>query len=1056
MAGPTRALVCSCRFRSFPLISSMARLATRAPEPTAGTERTKAPSVLVILVAKEGAAWLPTCLASVARQTHPRIGILAVDDASADGSADLLEQVLGPERLLRRDTTGGFGRAVADAMESELAGQADFVLLLHDDTALDPGAVEALVEAAGRVDGVGVVGPKVLDWDEPEVLQDIGRSLDRFGYPYSPLEDGEIDQGQYDRIREVLSVSPCAILVSRAAWSRIGPPDDRLPAAGDDADYCWRARLAGFRVVMTPAAVARHRRAGWRGERAATGRRRERFDRERSALASLLKNYGLLSLLSVLPAYAATGLIRLAVFAIGRRFDDAYQLLAAWGWNLLHLPGTVRRRIRTQSVRSVPDRVVRRAMAPTAIRARRLALRLTQTILPSSDVAAGEEAAPVPVGHRLRRLALAHPVLTSVIAGLLLGALAYRNLIQAAPLTGGALGTTPANAAGYFRELVSGLRHSGLGGSEAASPALGLLGVGSVVAFGSPTLFMKLLVLLLPWAATVGCYRAVREVVRHPVPAMVAAGCYGLSGVVLWSVSEGRIAELVLLAGLPWLATKLALPFGPSFRVRPMRHVVGAAMGIAVLASFFPGTILAAAVLTLALVLIPASGTRWGRGVALGVAAAAVASVLVFPFALELVRGGGVGLGGEAETTSFAHLLRLSPGPGPGAWITGLYLPVAGALAILFVRGRAGLPAVRATVSGLLGCYLAWASAAGYLPAPLSNPVAYVGVAAFSFSLMVGLGLSAIVRGVSDVEFGHRQVGGAVLTLVLVVGLGGQILQAARGNWSIGGPERIPPAFALTATATGMPFRVLWLGEPGGRPFAAPGGLPQGTAAAGSASVRFAIRGPEGATTLDVGRSLDGPGGTYLRQALVEVLSGRGRHGGALLAPFAVRFVVASPADIPGAALRRLGRQLDLDAVPTQGLLIFQNERLIPPAADLAGRDWAAAAGSPSVDVLAALGPPEATALLPVDAGQGFTGRAGSAEDLLFLSQPFDERWRLGSAGASGRPAKAFGWATGLHPPTAGPVLVRFHGQQTRTVQIGLLAVLWIMAAWVTRRQRHG
>src|SRR5437879_5886419 len=144
--------------------------------------------------------------------------------------------------------------------------------------------------------GVGVCGPKVVDWEEPRVLREIGLSTDRFGYPYSPLEEGEIDQGQYDRIREVLYVSSCAMLVAKEVWNRIGPLDDRLSPMQEDLDFCWRARVAGFRVLMTPTALARHREATVRGERAgAAPAVRERYFRERAAPASILKTYGSLA-----------------------------------------------------------------------------------------------------------------------------------------------------------------------------------------------------------------------------------------------------------------------------------------------------------------------------------------------------------------------------------------------------------------------------------------------------------------------------------------------------------------------------------------------------------------------------------------------------------------------------------------------------------------------------------------------------------------------------------------------------------------------------------------
>src|SRR6185295_1026147 len=143
-------------------------------------------------------------------------------------SADLLVKALGSQRVITRSDNPGLPAAVRSALEVEAAGGADYVLIHHDDVALDPEAIEAMVEVAERIDGVGVVGPKVVDWDDPTVLREVGLSTDRFGYPYSPLEQDELDQGQYDRVREVLFVSSCAMLVSRAALDRAGRPDERF------------------------------------------------------------------------------------------------------------------------------------------------------------------------------------------------------------------------------------------------------------------------------------------------------------------------------------------------------------------------------------------------------------------------------------------------------------------------------------------------------------------------------------------------------------------------------------------------------------------------------------------------------------------------------------------------------------------------------------------------------------------------------------------------------------------------------------------------------------
>src|ERR671936_446832 len=159
-------------------------MVTTSVDRPAAPDAVRTPSVLVLLVVRDGTGWLRDTLLSLARQTYARLGIVAVDNASTDGSAELLVRALGEGRVLALDRNGG-------------------------------------------VERVGVVGPKVVDWDDPRVLREVGRSTDAFGHPYTPLQDGELDQGQYDRVLEVLFVSSCAMLISAEAWRRTGEVDER-------------------------------------------------------------------------------------------------------------------------------------------------------------------------------------------------------------------------------------------------------------------------------------------------------------------------------------------------------------------------------------------------------------------------------------------------------------------------------------------------------------------------------------------------------------------------------------------------------------------------------------------------------------------------------------------------------------------------------------------------------------------------------------------------------------------------------------------------------------
>jgi GT2 family glycosyltransferase len=971
---------------------------------------------------------------------------LALDNASTDGSADLLEQALGTSRVIRLSEDAGFAGAISEALQTKMAGEADYILLLHDDTVLAPDSIAGLVEAAERIDGAGIVGPKILDWDHPRLLRSIGLSTDRFGYPYSPLEDEEIDQGQYDRIREVFFVSSCALLMSKGVWTRIGAPDERYVTHDEDPDYCWRARLAGFRVVVTPLAEARHRHASALGERPGVTVGHHRYRRERAALVSMLKNYGILSLLLLLPVYLALGVGRVLLFVAGRRFEDAAQILAGWGWNIAHLPGTIGRRLRAQSLRSVPDRSIRHLMAPAGDRMRRLGSAVRQALFPRPAAAEEDqdERVIVPFRVNLARFAMAHPVAMAWMVAAIVGAIAYRNIFSAPALAGGALPGFPSAAADFFRELVAGLRHGGLGGTQQASPALGWLGVGSVVALGSPVLLQKLLLVGLPALGGAGAYRALRRLVPAKVPAVLGAGVFVFSPLMLWAVSEGRIPVLVFLAVLPWLVAKLfdvpALgSVAPAFR-----WVVGFAVGMGLLVAFYPGGAVAIGLVVLCALLVPPAGAGRGRTPALAAGGVIGAAILSFPVTLALIRGNGHGLADQVGAPSFASLARLVVAHGPGDWSLGFYLPVAAAVSLLFVSGPATRAAVWAAVMAVASVGLAWLAGAGHLPEPLGNPVAFTSVTAFAYAVLVALGLVSVVEGVARHAFGHRQVGGAVLAVAVAVGLFGQIAQAGRGAWEVGdASDVLPDAYPVIAGTGAETFRVLWVGDWRGGALVPPSGLPDGRVDAGPSSVRYAVTLPGGASALDVGRPSAGVGYDRLEESLADILAGDTRHGGALLSPFGIRFVAALPGDIPRAATRRLSAQLDMDRLAPEGLIVYSIPGAASLPAGLNDAQWLRAARRPTFESEASLPP----------AGEGDeTGASPAGRRLLLVPQQFDRRWNLEGQARSAPPFRAFGWGVGFATETGRPADVHFGGQLVRNLQVGLLAILWLGALWIIRR----
>ena len=1008
------------------------------------------PSVLAVLVVRDGARWLTRSLAALARQRYSRLGIVAVDNASTDGSRDMLERLLGSRRVVRLTRNEGFAAAVGRAMELDAAAQADFLLLVHDDAVLAPDAVERLVEGASRVEQAGIVGPKVLDLEDRERLQEVGLTADRFGYLYSPLEEGEIDQGQYQTPREVLYLSGTAMLVSREAWQRVGPPDERLGPSHGDLDFCWRVRLAGFRVLVEPSARVFHHAAGDRGERPPASPAEGRYLNERSALTAMLKNYRLLTLLWVVPLHAAQGIVKVLLFLLLRRFADARHVVAGWGWALGHLGGTVRRRVRSQNARRVPDRAVTRFMAPAASRVRRWLGQASAGMLGSrvAPVDLDEEPEVAPISVRVGGLLRDHPVAVALSLGLIVWAIAFRDVVLASPFEGGSLPALPPGASDLLGAFGRGWSPATLRATVTVSPALVPLGIASALTLGSPRILLWLLVSATPFLAATTAYRAIVRGGARTAAGVASGACYALSAVVLWAVSEGHLGAMVFVAALPWLAARVAEPFDAPVE-RPLRFAAGSAIGLALVGSFYPAAGLPLAIVTLLAVVIGAREGRRMLGLGLFVVTIAGAAVLVFPLTLVLVSAGGEAPPSVAR--SFAEVLRLSPGPAPGSWFPALFLPVAGVLALALVDAPDRRRALRAALAAGGALVLAWLAAAGRLPGPAAHPVAFLALAAWSASSLVGMALRTAIAGAARHAFGTRQLAIGAMVAVVGGGLALQAIDAAGGGWAVG-QRKLPPAWPVVATANpGVPFRVLWLGDPRGGAFPPPGGLPEGVVEAGPLSVRYAVTGRRGTAASALGLPAAGPGYDRLETAIGAMLSGGVRHGGSLLAPLGIAFVVVGEGDLPEAASVRLDSQLDLLATQRAGgLVVYRSTRALPLAGAVAREGFLASARSTDPLAAAAVNTEEA---VPFTWSGRWLGRVDAEEPgAAVVATSFDRRWRIEPGGAE--PFRAFGWAVGFPiEPGGSERRLAFHPGPQHAAELALLAVLWAATIWFAGRR---
>ena len=141
-----------------------------------------------------------------------------------------------------------------------------FFLFCHDDVRLEPDVVQQMVESAFRTNA-GIVTPKVVSYDDPMVLLHVGQTSDHFGVVHERIQPGEIDHGQQDLERDVFVAPGGVTLVRSDLFATLRGFDPLISALGEDLDICWRAQIAGARIVVAPTAKVAHRETIASGER---------------------------------------------------------------------------------------------------------------------------------------------------------------------------------------------------------------------------------------------------------------------------------------------------------------------------------------------------------------------------------------------------------------------------------------------------------------------------------------------------------------------------------------------------------------------------------------------------------------------------------------------------------------------------------------------------------------------------------------------------------------------------------------------------------------------
>ena len=224
------------------------------------------PHVAVVVLSWNGREDTERCLRSLSRVDYGPLTRIVVDNGSADGSVELVRSEFPEVVLIENGANLGFAGGMNAGIRRALKLDADAVVLLNNDTEVDPAFVEALLAAAQERPDAGALSAKIYFLDRPDRIWYAGARFDpRRGHNGRHDGYGEQDSARFAQLAETERACGAAMLMTREAIDRVGLLDEDLFAYVEDAEWSLRARQAGYRVLVVPESKV------WHGVSYATG-----------------------------------------------------------------------------------------------------------------------------------------------------------------------------------------------------------------------------------------------------------------------------------------------------------------------------------------------------------------------------------------------------------------------------------------------------------------------------------------------------------------------------------------------------------------------------------------------------------------------------------------------------------------------------------------------------------------------------------------------------------------------------------------------------------------
>ncbi len=306
---------------------------------------TASPHLSVIVVSYNAAADLDRCLRSLLAEQREDREIVVVDNGSTDGSPALVRERFPAVRLVENSVNRGFG---SGANIGARLARGTFLAFLNQDTTVEPGWADRLVDALRADPTVGLATSKILLRQAPDRINTCGNDVHCSGLTL--CRGAGQPRSALAAPATVAAVSGAAFAIRRDLFQALGGFDESFFLYLEDTDLSLRAQLAGYTCAYVPSSVVYHDYTLRFGPE-------KTFLQERNRYQLLLKTWRVPTLLALLPAIVLAELVTWGFVLLGDRAHLGNKL-RAYGWLVRHLGDVLERRRQAQTLRRVPDREI--------------------------------------------------------------------------------------------------------------------------------------------------------------------------------------------------------------------------------------------------------------------------------------------------------------------------------------------------------------------------------------------------------------------------------------------------------------------------------------------------------------------------------------------------------------------------------------------------------------------------------------------------------------------------------------------------------------------------